>query len=103
MSAVSTFSPPAPPSAELPPLTAAFWKASSEEPIRAELYSLESLEAYARQLAAAEVEPEVSASTRLLRRFRQNWRILLDAHRRIAAVAQGDAPLTPDAEWLLDN
>ncbi len=103
MSAASTASPPTPPTTDLPPPTAAFWNASSEEPVRAELYSLESLENYARQLADAEVEPEISASPRLLRRFRQNGRILIDAHRRIASVAQGDVPLTPDAEWLLDN
>src|SRR5262245_11323098 len=95
MSTASTVAPK--PGAALPtPAAAAFWKPASEEPIRAELYSLESLEAYARQLAAAaRAEPQARADGQLLRRFRQNGRILVDARRRIAAVTQGQAPLTP--------
>jgi cyclic beta-1,2-glucan synthetase len=81
----------------------AFWDPSSDEPIRAEVFSLESLEVYARQLARAAVEPDLRASGILLQRFRQNGRILQSAHHRIALMAQGKVPLTPDAEWLLDN
>ncbi len=104
MSSVSTtVAPPPPPSVEPAPHTPAFWDPSGDEPIRAEVYSLESLEAYARQLARAAVEPDVRSSGVVLQRFRQNGRILGSAHQRIARMAQDKVPLTPDAEWLLDN
>jgi cyclic beta-1,2-glucan synthetase len=75
----------------------------SREPIRAELFGPESLEAYALRLAA---ESSVTAAGRpgpLLRRFADNGRVLARAHRRIVAASRRREPLTPDAEWLLDN
>src|SRR5581483_8765690 len=36
-------------------------------------------------------------------RFRANGRSLRRAHRRIVAAVRADEPLTPVAEWLLDN
>src|SRR5262245_47973963 len=101
--ATLTPSPSTPPSGVAPPQMSAFWGPSSEEPLRAEVYSLESLEVYARQLARAALKPDIRARGVLLPRFRQNGRILSDAYHRIAVMAQGKVPLTPDAEWLLDN
>src|SRR5262249_21361142 len=51
----------------------------------------------------APVEPEARGTGVLLRRFRHNGRLLARAHRHIAASARAGLPLTPDAEWLLDN
>jgi cyclic beta-1,2-glucan synthetase len=39
----------------------------------------------------------------LLRRLRENARILRAAHQEVAAAARRQEALTPDAEWLLDN
>jgi cyclic beta-1,2-glucan synthetase len=103
MSFSSTITPASAPPFEPGPQIPAFWDPASEEPIRAEAYSLESLEVYARQLARAAVEPDLRSSGILLQRFRQNGRLLGNAHHRIALMAQGKIALTPDAEWLLDN
>jgi cyclic beta-1,2-glucan synthetase len=73
------------------------------EPIRAELFGPESLEAYARRLAEETRAPRFRAGGRLPRRFAENGRVLARAHRRITESARRGEPLTPDAEWLLDN
>ena len=99
----ATPSPSASPGPVAPPQTSAFWGPSSEEPLRAEVYSLESLEVYARQLARAAVKPDLRGGGLVLPRFHQNGRILRGAYHRIAVMAQGKVPLAPDAEWLLDN
>src|SRR4051794_15278932 len=76
---------------------------ASEEPIRAELFGLEHLEAHARALshAGAPVGPGAPADA-LLRRFRENGRALTRAYAEIVAAARQEA-LGADAEWLLDN
>jgi cyclic beta-1,2-glucan synthetase len=76
----------------------------SSEPIRAEQYGLENLEACARDLAkASSVTPGPAVGHPLLRRFVESGRRLAEAHRRIVAASQKQEALTPDAEWLLDN
>ncbi|HYT93037.1 MAG TPA: hypothetical protein VEL76_30245, partial [Gemmataceae bacterium] len=76
----------------------------SKAPIRAELYGTESLEAHARQLAVSCQEKTAPRAGRpLLQRLEQNWRILTAVHRQVAQLAAQGEPLSPDAEWLLDN
>ncbi|NUB45466.1 glycosyl transferase [Fertoebacter nigrum] len=73
-------------------------------PIRSDLFGPERLEHHAETLAAAQ-----TIATRRLRvpslsaRLRDNIRVLLDAYRNSAAIAQRGQPVTPAAEWLLDN
>ena len=86
--------------AELPGFR--FHDFAPNEPIRAEQYGVEHLESHARQLASA-ARAAAAADRRLLRRFEHNGRTLLAAHQRIVAVASQQEPLTPAAEWLLDN
>src|SRR5262249_38402564 len=77
---------------------------SQNEPIRAELYSTEHLESYARELArSAPLAPGRVPGHPLLRRLVQNGRELQKAYRRIVAAAGRRESITPDAEWLLDN
>ncbi|MCC6192347.1 MAG: cyclic beta 1-2 glucan synthetase, partial [Anaerolineales bacterium] len=74
----------------------------SQPVIRAEVFGLEHLEAYARGLA----KNDRLASGRglpLLARFHGNRRALLAAQRRFAAEARANISLPPAAEWLLDN
>ena len=86
------------------PLQLPVYDPGGNEPIRAELYGLESLEAHARALAeACRVAPTPRARQPLLERLTRNERILVGTHRRIAALAARKEPLGPDAEWLLDN
>ncbi len=76
---------------------------SSEEPIRAELYGLEHLEAHARALTHV-CAPAVRGTPpdALLRRFRENGRALTRTHAEIVVASRKEA-LGADAEWLLDN
>ncbi|MGB6199321.1 MAG: glucoamylase family protein [Candidatus Acidiferrales bacterium] len=75
-----------------------------EEPIRAELFSLERLEQHAESLAAAQaVTSESSRGRPLIPRVVANGRVLLDSYRAIARAIQADHSITPAAEWLVDN
>jgi len=75
-----------------------------EEPIRAELFSLERLEQHAESLAAAQtVTSEVSRGRPLIPRVVDNGRVLLESYRLIARAIQEEHAITPAAEWLVDN
>jgi hypothetical protein len=78
--------------------------AQIDEPIRAELFSIERLEQHAESLAAAQ---PVTATThhkrRLLARVQENGRILLGSYRSIAQAIREEHAITPAAEWLVDN
>src|SRR5439155_13141550 len=81
-----------------------FGELADGQPIRAELYGLEHLEGHARELAAASpIVAGRSAGHPLLRRFVDNGRRLIKAHRQIVAATLHQESLAPDAEWLLDN
>jgi cyclic beta-1,2-glucan glucanotransferase len=75
-----------------------------EEPIRAELFSLERLEQHAESLAAAQaVTNEVSRGRPLIPRVVDNGRVLLESYRSIANAIREEHAITPAAEWLVDN
>src|SRR5712664_1845087 len=75
-----------------------------EEPIRAELFSLERLEQHAESLAAAQiVTKEASRGRPLLPRVLENGRVLLASYRAIARAIQKEHAITPAAEWLVDD
>ncbi len=73
--------------------------------IRSDLFGTERLEHHAQTLATA--QPVTSAQPRhvrsLSRRVKENADILLDAYRTCAQALQTGQPITPAAEWLLDN
>ena len=76
----------------------------SEEPIRAELFSVERLEQHAESLAAAQrVTDEPRAGRRLAARLEDNGRVLVAAYRAIAEAIREERAITPAAEWLVDN
>jgi cyclic beta-1,2-glucan synthetase len=76
-----------------------------EEPIRAELFSVERLEQHAESLAAAQevVDAESSPGRALLPRVIENGRRLLEYYRATAQAVEMEHGITPAAEWLLDN
>ncbi|MBV9420857.1 MAG: glycosyl transferase, partial [Alphaproteobacteria bacterium] len=75
-----------------------------EEPIRAELFSVERLEQHAESLAKAQrVAPGIRHRKPLPKRLRENGRAFNEAYREIAAAAKAKRPITPAGEWLLDN
>jgi cyclic beta-1,2-glucan synthetase len=79
-------------------------RAEIEEPILAELFSVERLEQHAQTLAAAQT---VTGSPRRGRpvgpRIAENGRVLLDAYGVLARAIKDEQSITPAAEWLLDN
>ena len=77
---------------------------NSEELLREELFSVERLEQHGRSLAAAQpVSAERLRGRSLVVRLQDNARVLLAAYRDIAAAVHAGRPITPAAEWLLDN
>ena len=75
-----------------------------EEPIRAELFSIERLEQHAESLAAAQlVTDDPHAGRPLIPRAAENGRLLLEYYRSIALAVQQEHTITPAAEWLVDN
>ena len=83
-------------SAGLPPET--------EEPMRAELFSIERLEQHAESLAQAQrITTKQGAGRDLAKRLRENDRTLLEAYRATAKASREERAITPAADWLLDN
>jgi len=77
---------------------------ADEEAIREELFSVERLEQHAESLAGAQsVSSRPERGRPLARRVRDNDAALLDAYRIIAAAIADKRPITPAAEWLIDN
>src|SRR6201988_4966861 len=75
-----------------------------EEPIRAELFSVERLEQHAESLAAAQTVTQTAGEGRpLLPRVLENGRVLLEVYRATAAAISREQAITPAAEWLVDN
>ena len=75
-----------------------------EEPIRAELFSVERLEQHGESLAAAQrVTTKPRKGRPLLSRVLDNGRVLLESYRAIAQAIREESAITPAAEWLVDN
>ncbi len=74
-------------------------------PIRGELLSVSALEAHARDLAARfTLAPETRRGVRrFYERLNDNARVLVGAYRTLASDVGRSEPVTPAAEWLLDN
>lgn len=76
----------------------------SDQPERAELFSIERLEQHAKTLAVVQiVSMKPPARQSLQARLADNEAILLAAYRSIAVAAGEGSSITPAAEWLLDN
>jgi hypothetical protein len=77
---------------------------AGDEVIREELFSVERLEQHAESLAAAQsVSSQPETGRPLTKRVRDNDEALLEAYRVIAAAIKDKRPITPAAEWLIDN
>ena len=77
---------------------------ASDKAIREELFSVERLEQHAESLAAAQsISSQPGKGRPLAKRVRDNDEALLEAYRVIAAAIADKRPITPAAEWLIDN
>lgn len=73
-------------------------------PIREELFSVERIEDHARSLAIAQpIATNLKRRHALANRLSDNADALLDAYKQIAGAADEGRPITPAAEWLVDN
>jgi cyclic beta-1,2-glucan synthetase len=78
--------------------------APGEGPIRAELFSVERLEQHAESLAHAQrVTEKRNAGKSHTPRLYANTKVLIAAYRAIVGATRAHEPITPAAEWLLDN
>ena len=76
----------------------------NDDILRAELFSSERLEQHAASLAAAQQVTQRRSERRPLGvRLKDNESALLAAYRAIGAAVGEGRPITPAAEWLLDN
>ena len=75
-----------------------------DEPIRAELFSIERLEQHARSLAESQELSERQGRLRLISsRLADNGEVLLASYRELSKAIREEVLLTPAAEWLVDN
>lgn len=75
-----------------------------DEPILAELFSVERLEQHARSLAAAQTVTDAPQRGRDVHsRIADNGRVLVDSYRVLARAIKDERSITPAAEWLVDN
>jgi cyclic beta-1,2-glucan synthetase len=79
-------------------------QAELEEPILAELFSVERLEQHAQTLAAAQTVTDAPRRGRAVGpRIAENGRVLLESYRVLARAITDERSITPAAEWLVDN
>jgi len=85
-------------------LSATFGKSSdAEQPVRAEIFSVERLEQYALTLAAQHNTVTKKGRAQLLPRLEDNGRKLVAAYRSLVEAIRNGRPISPAAEWLIDN
>jgi len=79
------------------------YKNSDEPPLNVTIFSPAQLRSHA-QLIAQSHEIELRHTLeRLLPRLKENEQIIREGHRFVASAVNKDRPLSPAAEWLLDN
>ena len=76
----------------------------NDEPIRAEIYSVERLEQYATALAKDHKTTSLPRrSLQLLPRLEENSRKLIQLYRSLAEAIRNERAISPASEWLVDN
>ncbi len=87
-------------------LSAKFGKAldyADEQPVRAEIFSVERLEQYAKILALKQRTVTGKGRADLLPRLENNGRKLVGAYRTLVEYIRNGQSISPAAEWLVDN
>ena len=78
-------------------------KAVQEQPLRAELFSLDQLERHAKALALSHELAKNRGPDKLIPRLNENAKILEETYDLITAAVAKSHRVAPAAEWLLDN
>jgi cellobiose phosphorylase len=74
-----------------------------EQPLRAELYSVDQLERHAKALAGWHRASSGRAPDKLIPRLDANERVLIAAYDAVTTAVDRGRRIAPAAEWLLDN
>ncbi|MEW6516646.1 MAG: glucoamylase family protein [candidate division FCPU426 bacterium] len=74
-----------------------------EQPLRAELFSVEQMMEYAKKLVQLHALESARGPDRLLPRLNENEKLLLEAHQSLEDKAAKKPSLLPAEEWFLDN
>src|SRR5882724_3061333 len=74
-----------------------------EQPVRAEIFSVERLEQYAKVLAKEHKTIRKKGRAQLLPRLEDNGRKLVAAYRTLVEAIRSGRAISPAAEWLVDN
>lgn len=76
---------------------------AEDQPLRAEIYSVNQLEQHAKALAGLHELAKGTASDRLIQRLEENERILNRTYDLLTTAVKQNRRIVPAAEWLLDN
>ncbi|HKO96501.1 MAG TPA: glucoamylase family protein [Pyrinomonadaceae bacterium] len=76
---------------------------ADDQPIRAEIFSVERLEQYAKTLATEHRIETRKSRPLLLPRLEDNGRKLVSAYRALVEAIRSGRAISPAAEWLVDN
>jgi cyclic beta-1,2-glucan synthetase len=76
---------------------------ADEQPLRAEIFSVERLEQYAQTLAFEHKTLTKKGRAQLLPRLEDNGRKLVAAYRTLVETIRSGRAISPAAEWLVDN
>src|SRR3977135_3173081 len=76
---------------------------AEEQPFRAEIFSVKRLEQYALTLAGEHKTVTKKGRAQLLPRLEDNGRKLVAAYRTLVETIRNGRPISPAAEWLVDN
>ncbi|KAI9432816.1 hypothetical protein F5148DRAFT_1295637, partial [Russula earlei] len=77
--------------------------ANEQAPFRSELFTIEQLEQFAKNLAQSDVVYTEEPSEQLLKRLAENENVLLDVHQLLTETVKANSRIVPAGEWLLDN
>ncbi|HEY1064465.1 MAG TPA: hypothetical protein VGE52_00085, partial [Pirellulales bacterium] len=74
-----------------------------DQPLRAEILSLDQLERHGRALANWHQIAAKPGADRLLPRLAENGQLIHEAYEMVTAAIAANRPVAPAADWLLDN
>jgi cellobiose phosphorylase len=76
---------------------------TEEQPLRAELFSIEQFKAHAKNLARGHLVSYKKGRNRLLLRLKKNEKVLSEIHELLNETGKTKRKISPAGEWLLDN
>ncbi len=76
---------------------------NKKEPFRSDLFNSDQMELHAEVVAEVHKIQKGRTADKLLRRLDENGKFLLEVRNLLVENIQNDQPITPAAEWLLDN